>query len=47
MEGRFAAPVFPGENLTTRIWEIDDGSAVFTTSVDDRVVIDQGRVEYH
>lgn len=47
MEGRFAAPVFPGETLTTRIWEIDDGSAVFTTSVDDRVVIDQGRVEYH
>ena len=46
MEGRFAAPVFPGEALTVRIWDSGDSSAVFTTSVCDRVVIDQGLVRY-
>jgi acyl dehydratase len=46
MEGRFAAPVFPGEALTVRIWDSGDSSAVFTTSVGDRVVIDQGLVRY-
>lgn len=44
MEGRFTSPVFPGEALTVRIWEIGDGASVFTTSVGDRVVIDQGLV---
>ncbi|WP_420450669.1 MaoC/PaaZ C-terminal domain-containing protein [Ilumatobacter sp.] len=45
VEGRFAAPVFPGEELAVRMWETDDG-VVFTTSAvgdgDERVVIDQG-----
>ncbi|MEZ5218721.1 MAG: MaoC/PaaZ C-terminal domain-containing protein [Ilumatobacteraceae bacterium] len=42
MEGRFASPVLPGELLTIKIWRTGDGEAVFTTSVGDRTVIDQG-----
>ena len=42
IEGRFASPVIPGEALTIKIWRTGDGEAVFTTSVGDRVVIDQG-----
>lgn len=42
VEGRFASPVIPGEALTVRIWRTGDGEAVFTTSVGDRLVIDQG-----
>jgi acyl dehydratase len=46
IEGRFASPVIPGEALTVNAWEIGNGEAVFTTSVGDRVVIDQGLVRY-
>ena len=46
IEGRFAAPVLPGEGLTVRAWETGDGEAVFTTSVGDRVVIDQGLLKF-
>lgn len=46
IEARFAAPVYPGESLTVRAWEVADGESVFTTSVRDRVVIDQGLVRY-
>lgn len=46
VEGRFSAPVFAGERLTVRIWETGPGEAVFTTQVDDRVVIDQGLVRH-
>lgn len=46
IEGRFSAPVFAGERLTVRIWETEPGTAVFTTQVDDRVVIDQGLARY-
>lgn len=42
MEGRFASPVLPGDALTIKIWRTGAGEAVFTTSVGDRVVIDQG-----
>ncbi len=35
IEGRFAAPVFPGESLTIRMWSTGDGEAVFTTSAGD------------
>ena len=41
MDGRFTAPVFPGEALTVRMW-VDDNEAIFQTLVDDRVVIDNG-----
>ena len=46
IEGRFASPVFPGEALTIKMWETAKGEAVFTTSVGDRVVIDQGLVRF-
>jgi acyl dehydratase len=46
IEARFASPVMPGEALTVRAWEAGDGEAVFTTSVGDRVVIDQGLLRY-
>ena len=31
MNARFVRPVFPGERLTTQIWQGDDGQAVFRT----------------
>jgi acyl dehydratase len=46
IEARFAAPVYPGEDLTVRMWKTEPGEAVFTTSVGDRVVIDQGLLRY-
>lgn len=46
MEGRFASPVMPGDALTVRIWDLGGGEAVFTTSVADRIVIDQGLCRY-
>jgi acyl dehydratase len=46
IEGRFSSPVLPGDELTVRIWKTNPGEAVFTTSVGDRVVIDQGLVRY-
>jgi acyl dehydratase len=46
IEGRFASPVLPGEALTIRIWKTEAGQAVFTTSVGDRVVLDQGLVRF-
>lgn len=46
IEARFASPVIPGEALTIKAWVTGDGEAVFTTSVGDRVVIDQGLVRY-
>jgi acyl dehydratase len=47
VEARFASPVFPGEALTVSMWEISGTDAVFTTSVGDRVVIDQGLLRHH
>jgi acyl dehydratase len=46
IEARFASPVMPGEALTIKAWETGDGEAVFTTSVGDRVVIDQGLLKH-
>ena len=46
IEGRFSSPVMPGDALTVRVWRTGDGEAVFTTSVGDRVVIDQGLVRF-
>ena len=43
MEGRFSAPVFPGDALTVSIWNTGDGEAVFATAMQNgTVVIDQG-----
>ena len=46
IEGRFASPVIPGEELTIAMWKTAPGEAVFTTSVGSRVVIDQGLCRY-
>jgi acyl dehydratase len=46
VEGRFASPVVPGEALTVAMWETGNGAAVFTTSVGDRAVIDQGLARF-
>ncbi len=42
---RFSAPVFPGDTLTTRVWELDGGLYGFEASCGpDRVVIKDGLV---
>ena len=46
IEGRFSSPVMPGDALTVRMWTVGAGETVFTTSVGDRVVIDQGLVRH-
>jgi acyl dehydratase len=46
VEGRFVSPVIPGESLTVSCWHVAEGEAVFSTSVNDRVVIDQGLVRF-
>jgi acyl dehydratase len=46
VEARFASPVLPGEALTIRMWRAGDGESLFTTSVGDRVVIDQGLLRH-
>ena len=46
IEGRFSSPVMPGDALTVRMWRTGTGEAVFTTSVGDRTVIDQGLVRF-
>jgi acyl dehydratase len=39
LEGRFTAPVFPGEQLTTAAWQTAEDEALFTTSAGSRTVI--------
>jgi acyl dehydratase len=47
VEGRFSAPVLPGDALTISMWHTGDGEAVFTTSKQDgTVVIDQGLARF-
>ncbi len=52
IEGRFAAPVIPGDTLTIRMWSAEPGSTLFATSAtpggggDERVVIDQGLLRH-
>jgi len=47
MEGRFSAPVFPGDELTVSMWDVGDGEAFFTTtSHTGATVIDAGRLTY-
>jgi acyl dehydratase len=45
MEGRFTAPVYPGETVVTEIWREDDGAAFrATVPARDSVVLDLGSV---
>ncbi len=46
VEGRFTSPVLPGEALTVSMWETADDTALFTTAVGDRAVIDQGLLRH-
>ena len=47
IEGRFSAPVFPGEDLVVDIWVTEEGEARFrTTGGDGRIVIDSGACTY-
>lgn len=44
MEGRFASPVYPGEDLTVEMWRLGAGECVFQTrGQDGRVVFAGGR----
>jgi acyl dehydratase len=44
MEGRFASPVFPGEELTIEMWNAGSGECLFQTRGEDgRVVLVGGR----
>jgi len=47
IEGRFSAPVLPGDVLTVSIWRTGDGEALFATATGDgTTVIDQGLCRY-
>ncbi len=47
MEARFSSPVFPGDELTIRMWDTTDGEVVFQTLREgSTVVIDNGRCTY-
>jgi acyl dehydratase len=47
MEARFSSPVFPGDDLTVRMWDTGDGEAIFqTVRTGGTVVIDNGRVTF-
>ncbi|MFV0260603.1 MAG: MaoC/PaaZ C-terminal domain-containing protein, partial [Acidimicrobiales bacterium] len=46
IEGRFASPVIPGDQLTVSAWRLDDSTTAFVTSVDGRPVIDQGLLRH-
>jgi acyl dehydratase len=45
MEGRFSAPVIPGDTLEVRIW-IDGNDAIYQTYVGDNVVLDAGKLSF-
>ncbi|WP_026400903.1 MaoC/PaaZ C-terminal domain-containing protein [Actinomadura rifamycini] len=45
LDGRFAAPVFPGDELTIETWR-DAGAVLFEAAVGDRTVISGGRAAF-
>jgi acyl dehydratase len=47
MDARFSTPVYPGDELTVKMWVVEDGVAVFRTERHNGdVVIDQGRCTF-
>ena len=47
MLARFSASVYPGDDLTIRIWDTEDGEAVFqTVRTGNEIVIDGGGFTY-
>jgi acyl dehydratase len=48
LEGRFSAPVFPGETITVAVWREGPGRAAFRAHVAEReaVVLTNGRFDY-
>lgn len=42
---RFSAPLFPGETLTTRVWEVNGGYGFESVNGDDAPVLKDGRAE--
>ena len=52
MDSRFSSPVFPGDELTIRVWDDGDGRAIYRTIAqrgtdEERVVIDNGLCIYN
>jgi hypothetical protein len=45
---RFSRTMYPGVPITTRIWKVEEGKALFrvVNDVNKEVVIDQGIVEW-
>lgn len=47
MSARFTSPVFPGDELTVKIWTSGDGEAVFRTETQGGdIAVDQGRCTF-
>jgi len=47
MAARFTSPVFPGDELTVKIWRGDPGEAVFRTETQrGEIAVDQGRCTF-
>ena len=45
IEGRFSAPVYPGDDLTVQIWRSVNGANFRTSTEEGNTVIDAGRFE--
>lgn len=47
MDARFSSPVYPGDDLTVKMWVVGDGDAVYRTErTGGEVVIDQGKCTF-
>ena len=42
---RFSAPLYPGESLTTRIWEVDGAFGFESVNAQGTAVLKDGRLE--
>jgi acyl dehydratase len=46
LSGRFSQPVWPGETLTIRVWDLEPGRAAYSTSTPNGVVVDGGELRF-